>query len=242
MRKAISRLIPERNSTSAWWQISASQGRSVASHKLYRQTAPAQRIGIGLVGRAKRGKGLSSDFLKKWQKIVRLNSVSLHHEGREYSLRAMEIALFQPDQPQNTGTLLRLGACMDVPVHIIEPCGFPFSHRALKRSAMDYADAVKMIQHVDWQGFEEARRASGQRLILLTTKGETAYTDFEFTANDILMVGSESSGVPEIVHKTADACVVIPMDAKMRSINVAISMGMVLGEALRQTGTWPEGN
>ena len=242
MRKAISRLIPERNSTSAWWQISASQGRSVASHKLYRQTAPAQRIGIGLVGRAKRGKGLSSKFLKKWQKIVYLDSVSLHHSHREYSLRAMEIALFQPDQPQNTGTLLRLGACMDVPVHIVEPCGFPFSHRALKRSAMDYADAVDMKQHVDWQAFEDARKAAGKRLILLTTKGTTAYTDFKFTGNDILMVGSESSGVPQNVHDAAHACLVIPMAPKLRSINVAISMGMVLGEALRQTGFWPEGN
>ncbi len=131
---------------------------------------------------------------------------------------------------------------MGAPVHIIEPCGFPFSHRALKRSAMDYVDIVEMVQHVDWEAFDKARTAEGKRLILLTTKGSTAYTDFKFNKNDILMVGSESSGAPQFVHETADACLVIPMAAKPRSINVAISMGMVLGEALRQTDMWPEGS
>ena len=152
----------------------------------------------------------------------------------------MDVALYQPDQPQNTGTLLRLGACMDVPVHVIEPCGFPFSNRALKRSAMDYADLVRLHHHLDWQAFEDRRKMQQQRLILLTTKGTTAYTDFAFTADDILLVGSESSGVPNGVHQTADARITIPMAPGARSINVAVSMAMVLGEALRQTGCWPQ--
>lgn len=151
----------------------------------------------------------------------------------------MDIVLFQPDQPPNTGTLLRLGACMEVPVHIIEPCGFPFSKRALKRSAMDYADHVELHHHIDFAAFEEWRAASGRRLILLTTKAETAYSGFEFKKDDLLMVGSESSGAPESVHQAADARVTIPMSKQVRSLNVAVSMGMVLSEALRQTDSWP---
>jgi len=153
----------------------------------------------------------------------------------------MDIALYQPDQPQNTGTLLRLGACMDCPVHVIEPCGFPFSARALKRSAMDYADFVTLNHHIDWPAFEDWRKQRGRRLVLLTTKADCAYTDFTFAPDDILMVGSESSGVPGEVHAAADARVTIPMVAEARSINVAVSMAMVLGEALRQTNGWPKG-
>ena len=151
----------------------------------------------------------------------------------------MEIALFQPDQPPNTGTLLRLGACMDVPVHVIEPCGFPFSRRALKRYAMDYADLVDLRHHQDWQIFNNERKKAGKRLILLTTKANTAYSDFNFGADDILMVGSESSGAPEAVHAAADKEIIVPMRGQTRSLNVAVSMAMVLGEALKQTNGWP---
>ncbi len=154
----------------------------------------------------------------------------------------MNIALFQPDQPQNTGTLLRLAACMDVAAHVIEPCGFPFSHKAFRRSAMDYADLVDLHHHRDWQAFEAWRGQANSRLILLTTKSDQNYTDFRFETGDTLMVGSESSGAPDFVHNVADARVIIPMQAKTRSVNVAVSLGMVLGEALRQTDRWPTGN
>ena len=152
----------------------------------------------------------------------------------------MDIALYQPDQPPNTGTLLRLGACLRVPVHIIEPCGFPFSKRALKRYAMDYADLVDMHHHVDWAAFDKWRRSNARRLILLTTKASSSYCDFAFEKNDILLVGSESSGVPETVHTIVDARLGIPMSAEVRSLNVAVSAAMVVGEALRQTGGWPK--
>ncbi|WP_417450745.1 tRNA (cytidine(34)-2'-O)-methyltransferase [Kordiimonas sp.] len=154
----------------------------------------------------------------------------------------MEIALFEPDQPQNTGTMLRLAACMGTPAHVIEPCGFPFSHKAFRRSAMDYANLVELLHHMDWASFCRAREKAGKRLILLTTKADTAYTDFEFSPDDILIVGSESSGAPAQVHDAADARVTIPMAVGARSINVAVSMAMVLGEAIRQTNGWPKGN
>jgi len=153
----------------------------------------------------------------------------------------MDIALYQPDQPPNTGTLLRLGACMRVPVHIIEPCGFPFSKRALKRYAMDYADLVELHHHLDWVAFEEWRQNAGRRLILLTTKSAAPYCDYEFEQTDILLLGSESTGVPPSVHDKADARLTVPMAADVRSLNVAVSAAMVLGEALRQTNSWPEG-
>ena len=242
MRKAISRLIPERNSTSAWWQTSASQGRTAGHHKLDRRTAPAQRIGIGLVGRALRGKGLSFECGKKWRKKVGSVWWPLHPRINAGSLPAMEIALFQPDQPQNTGTMLRLAACMGVPAHVIEPCGFPFSHKAFRRSAMDYADLVDLRHHLDWAAFEDARRQAGKRLILLTTKAPEPYTGFRFMAGDILLVGSESSGAPEHVHESANARVTIPMAQGARSLNVALSLAMVLGEAIRQTADATEGN
>ncbi len=152
----------------------------------------------------------------------------------------MDIALYQPDQPPNTGTLLRLGACMQVAVHIIEPCGFPFSKRALKRYAMDYADFVDLHHHRDWDAFNAHRKSTGQRLILLTTKADSPYSNFTFQKNDILIVGSESSGAPDLVHTAADARVTVPMSADVRSLNVAVSMAMVLGEGIRQTDSWPK--
>lgn len=151
----------------------------------------------------------------------------------------MDIALYQPDQPPNTGTLLRLGACLQVPVHIIEPCGFPFSKRALKRYAMDYADLVELHHHLDWDAFETWRQNAGRRLILLTTKAANTYSNFQFKKNDILIVGSESTGAPQSVHDASTARITVPMAKEARSLNVAVSMAMVLGEGMRQTDSWP---
>ena len=150
----------------------------------------------------------------------------------------MRIALFQPDIPQNTGTLLRLGACLDVSVDIIEPCGFIFSKSTLKRSGMDYLDMVDYRRHDSWNDFLQYRSENPSeygRIILLTTKSTKPYTDFEFKENDIILLGRESAGVPQEVHNIVDERLIIPMNEKARSINVAVSSVMVLGEALRQT-------
>ncbi|MEM5585440.1 tRNA (cytidine(34)-2'-O)-methyltransferase [Roseibium sp. AS2] len=150
-----------------------------------------------------------------------------------------DIALYQPDIPQNTGTILRLAACLGVRVHIIEPAGFPVSDSALKRAGMDYLERAAMTRHTSFEKFEAWRAASGRRLVLLTTGSDRAYTDFRFAGNDILLMGRESSGVPGPVHDRADARLTIPMSEGMRSINVAVAVGMTIGEALRQTGTFP---
>ncbi len=150
-----------------------------------------------------------------------------------------DIALFQPDIPQNTGTILRLAACTGVTVHVIEPAGFPFSDSALKRAGMDYLERAALVRHLNWQAFEDMCVANNRRMLLLTTKASVPYTDFTFHADDILLFGRESAGVPDDVHARADARLTIPMVEGMRSLNLAISTGMVLGEALRQTGTFP---
>ncbi|MEO9527057.1 tRNA (cytidine(34)-2'-O)-methyltransferase [Roseibium sp.] len=150
-----------------------------------------------------------------------------------------DIALYQPDIPQNTGTILRLAACLGVRVHIIEPAGFPVSDSALKRAGMDYLERAAMTRHTSFEEFEAWRAASGRRLVLLTTGSDRAYTDFRFAGDDILLMGRESSGVPGLVHDRADARLTIPMSEGMRSINVAVAVGMTIGEALRQTGTFP---
>lgn len=150
-----------------------------------------------------------------------------------------DLALYQPDIPQNTGTMIRMAACLDVRVHLIEPAGFPLSDSALKRAGMDYLERAALIRHLDWDTFEEARKAAGRRLVLLTTKSTLPYTDFTFRPDDMLLLGRESAGVPDAVHDGADARITIPMAAGMRSLNVAVSAAMVLGEALRQTGTFP---
>lgn len=144
----------------------------------------------------------------------------------------MRLALFEPDIPQNTGTLIRLGACLGVPVDIIEPCGFVWSEPKLKRAGMDYLDQAEVVRHTSWQAFRAAR--ASDRLLLLTTKAAQPYTSFRFTPSDILLLGRESAGVPDAVHETADARLVIPMQPGFRSLNVALSAAMVLGEALRQ--------
>jgi len=148
----------------------------------------------------------------------------------------LALALYQPDIALNTGTLLRLGACLGVPVHIIHPAGFPFSRAALKRSGMDYLDAVEMIEHDSYARFDAWRRTEARRLVLLTTKGsETAYR-VRYETSDILMLGRESAGVPPEIADDADLRIRIPMQPETRSLNVAISAAIVLGEALRQTG------
>ncbi len=149
----------------------------------------------------------------------------------------MELALYQPDIPQNTGAMIRTCACLGVPVHIIEPCGFPFSDKGLRRAGMDYLALAEITRHSSWNHFDEWRKGAGKRLVLLTTKAALRYTDFEFRREDILLAGRESAGVPERVHKAADASVIIPMQKGARSLNVAVAAAMVLGEALRQTGT-----
>lgn len=148
----------------------------------------------------------------------------------------MRIALFQPDIAGNVGTILRLAACFQVPVDIIEPCGFPFSDRALKRAGMDYAVRAAVTRHADWAQFHAQK--SG-RLMLLSTKGSVRLDQAGFTKDDILLLGSESSGAPEEVHAAADRVVRIPLGGDARSLNVAVAAGIALHEALRQTGELP---
>ncbi len=154
----------------------------------------------------------------------------------------MRLALFEPDIPQNTGAILRLAACLRVGVDIIEPLGFILSDRRLKRAGLDYLDAVELTRHRSWQAFEAGRQRSGRkrRLVLLTTRARLAYTDFAFRADDVLLIGRESAGVPQEVHDAADARVRVPMASGLRSLNVALAAAMVLGEALRQTEGFPE--
>jgi tRNA (cytidine/uridine-2'-O-)-methyltransferase len=148
----------------------------------------------------------------------------------------MQIALFQPDIPQNTGTILRLCACLGVAAHIIEPAGFPVSDRHFRRAGMDYLDQVTIMRHDSWSKFEQWRNEAGHRLILFTTKGMSSYLEYRYGATDILLFGRESAGVPDDVVTKADARLVIPIKAGLRSLNVAMAAAMALGEALRQTG------
>ncbi|WP_298102316.1 tRNA (cytidine(34)-2'-O)-methyltransferase [Bradyrhizobium sp.] len=147
----------------------------------------------------------------------------------------MQIALYQPDIPQNTGTILRLCACMDVAAHIIEPAGFAVSDRGFRRAGMDYLDQVNWMRHDSWARFEDWRRETRHRLLLFTTKGATPYLDFRYLPSDILLLGRETAGVPETVSEAADARLVIPIRVGLRSLNVAMAAAMALGEALRQT-------
>ncbi len=147
----------------------------------------------------------------------------------------MQIALYQPDIPQNTGTILRLCACMDVAAHIIEPAGFAVSDRNFRRAGMDYLDQVNWMRHDSWARFEDWRREARHRLLLFTTKGATPYLDFRYQPLDILLFGRETAGVPAVVSEAADARLVIPIRVGLRSLNVAMAAAMALGEALRQT-------
>ena len=149
------------------------------------------------------------------------------------------LGLYQPDIPQNTGTMLRLAACLGVAVDIVEPAGFDVSDRNLRRAGLDYLERATIARHASFRAFKAWRAGSGGRLVLATTKGATAYTDFAFRPDDIVLMGRESAGVPEEVHAAADARVVVPMRPGLRSLNVAVAAAMILGEALRQTGTFP---
>ena len=149
----------------------------------------------------------------------------------------MRLALFQPDIPQNTGTMMRLCACMNVAMDIIEPCGFALSDKNLKRAGMDYLEHLDLTRHMNWQNFRTADKT--KRIVLLTTKANTRLHDFAFHADDTLLVGRESAGVPDDVHAACDQRIIIPMAPAVRSINVAVAASMVLSEALRQTGLFP---
>lgn len=151
----------------------------------------------------------------------------------------MHLALFEPDIPQNTGTILRLCACLRIKAHIIEPAGFPVTDRAFRRAGMDYLDQVALTRHVSFAQFESWRRRVGLALLLVTTIGERSYLDYRFAGGEVLLFGRESAGVPEAVHRAADVRLRIPMRPSMRSLNVAMAAAMVAGEALRQTGGFP---
>jgi len=151
----------------------------------------------------------------------------------------MRIALYQPDIAQNTGTILRVCACLGLEAHIVEPAGFPTSDRAFRRAGMDYLDRVALTRHASWRAFAEWRRGVGARLVLFTTRAQQSYLDFAYGADDVLMFGRESAGVPQAVHDAADARLIIPMQEDLRSLNVATACAMAAGEALRQTGQFP---
>jgi tRNA (cytidine/uridine-2'-O-)-methyltransferase len=156
------------------------------------------------------------------------------------SIEAMRVALYQPDIPQNAGTIMRLCACLDVPVDVIEPAGFPASDRAFRRAGLDYLDQVDLKRHASFAAFDAWRREqAAARLILLTTKADTSHLDFSFAADDILLFGRESAGVPAAVHAAADSRLRIPIRAGLRSLNVAVAAAIVLGEALRQMHGFP---
>lgn len=148
----------------------------------------------------------------------------------------MRIALYEPDIPQNTGTILRLCACLGIEAHIIEPSGFPTTDRAFRRAGMDYLDAVAVVRHRSWQDFAAWRTRAGHRLVLFTTAAPLSYLDYRYRPDDILLFGRESAGVPTEVHDAADARVKIPLCQSLRSLNVAVAAAMAAGEALRQTG------
>ena len=147
----------------------------------------------------------------------------------------MRLALYQPDQAGNVGTILRLAACLGVPVDIVEPCGFPWGDKALKRAGMDYAEIASVTRHASWEAFEAKR---GGRLVLLTTAGDVRLDLAGFQGDDVLMLGSESRGAPAEVHGRAVLRVRIPQVAGTRSLNIAVAAGIALAEALRQTKNW----
>ena len=153
---------------------------------------------------------------------------------------SMRIALYQPEIAGNLGTILRTCACFDVPVDIIEPCGFPFSDRSLKRAGMDYFDHVQYTRHADWDAFRDSVDSRNSRIILLSSKAAEPHYGFGYRNTDILLFGSEGSGVPLTIQQQCDERITIPMKPGMRSLNLAVSAGMALGEALRQTGQFPQ--
>ena len=149
----------------------------------------------------------------------------------------MQIALFQPDIPQNTGTILRLCACLGVAAHIIEPAGFPTSDRHFRRAGMDYLDHVALTRHDSWSKFAQWRNETGFRLVLFTTRAAGSYLDFRYEKDDVLLFGRETAGVTDEVADADDARLLIPIRPSLRSLNVAMAAAMALGEAMRQTGS-----
>ena len=148
----------------------------------------------------------------------------------------MRLALFEPDIPQNTGTILRLASCLGIAIDIIGPCGFVWSDRLLRRAGMDYLDRVDCCHYSSWSEYEASHQG---RILLLTTHGDYLYTEFHFSSDDTLLLGRESAGVPDTVHASADGRLRIPMRAGERALNVAVAASMVVGEALRQTQSFP---
>lgn len=146
----------------------------------------------------------------------------------------ISVALFQPDIPQNVGAAMRLCACMNTSMEIIEPCAFPWKEREFRRTGLDYVDLVKFTRHSSWNAFKDTTKP--RRIVLLTTKAAIPYTDFKFSADDILLAGSESNGAPNHVHEEAAGRILVPLHPGLRSLNVVNTLSMVLGEALRQTG------
>jgi tRNA (cytidine/uridine-2'-O-)-methyltransferase len=150
----------------------------------------------------------------------------------------MRLALYQPDIPQNMGALMRITACFRVPLDVIEPCGFPFDEKRLRRTAMDYGETCELTRHNSWAAYLAEFRKTQNRLILLTTATDQNHVDFAFSASDTLLLGRESHGVPSEVHAAADACVRIPIAKGLRSLNVSVTGAIALAEALRQTGNF----
>ncbi len=153
--------------------------------------------------------------------------------------KTVRLGLYEPDIPQNTGTLLRLAACLGVPVDVVEPCGFVWGGKHMRRAGMDYLEHASVTRHVNWDTFQQAQ--NGGRIVLLTTKAAVPYASFSFREGDVLLLGSESAGVPPHVHEQVDSRVIIPMRPDQRSLNLATAAAMVLGEALRQLDAFPEG-
>jgi tRNA (cytidine/uridine-2'-O-)-methyltransferase len=151
----------------------------------------------------------------------------------------MRLALFEPDIPQNTGTILRLAACLGVGVDLVEPLGFALTDARFRRAGMDYWEQAAMARHASFAAFDAARRAAGARLVLISARAPAPYTGFAFGAGDVLLLGRESAGVTDAVRAAADAALAIPLLPGRRSLNVAVAAAMVLGEALRQTGGFP---
>lgn len=151
----------------------------------------------------------------------------------------MRLALYQPDIPQNTGTILRMAACLGVGVDVIGPTGFDMTDRALRRAGLDYLAHVDLVRHVDWSAFARRHLEDGTRLVLATTRGAIAHTEANFAPDDVILLGRESAGVPDAVHAAARLRVRIPIAQGLRSLNIAVAGAMILGEALRQTGSYP---
>jgi len=169
-----------------------------------------------------------------------MKSIPLQRAPALTGADAVRLALYQPDIPQNVAAILRLAACLGTPVDLIEPCGFVLDDARLRRVAMDYAARAEMRRHASWDVFREEAGNAGDRLVLLTTGAELRYTRFAFRPGDRLMLGRESAGVPAEVHDCVDARVRVPMTPGVRSLNIVTAAAMVLGEALRQTGGFPE--